>query len=69
MDGGAAQRGVGQVAAGVFEALPPDPAGDRESLLLEEAVEVARGDVVGGGDGGRRQSRIVQVSQDEGTDA
>lgn len=69
VDGSSVQRRVGQVAAGVFETLTPDPAGNCESMLLEEAVQVAGGDVVCGGDGRRRQLRIMQAPLDEGTDA
>jgi hypothetical protein len=65
VDGGRVQRRVGEVAAGAFQALAADPCGDRALVLLEEAVQVAEGDVVGGGDGVRGQLWVVQVLLDE----
>lgn len=69
MDGGGAQSRVGKVAADVVQTLLADPGRDRFVFVSEEAVQVTGGDVVRGGDGNRRQFRIVQVSLDEGTDA
>ena len=45
------------------------PGCNRLFFVLEEAVQVAGGDVVRGGDGAWGQLWIMQVGPDEGTDA
>lgn len=69
VDGNRALGGVGQVPAGALQALAADQRPDGDVLVLEEAVQVADGDVVRGCDGVRGQVRIVQVPADEGADA
>jgi hypothetical protein len=64
-----AQGWVGEVAAGAFQALVAYPGCNRLFFVLEEAVQVAGGDVVRGGDGAWGQLRIMQVAPDERTDA
>ncbi len=68
MDGGRGQRRVGERVAGPFEALAADPYGDGLVLALEEAVQVAGGNMVCCGDGARGHVRVVQVPLDEATD-
>ncbi|GAA3387094.1 hypothetical protein GCM10017752_01680 [Streptomyces roseoviridis] len=71
MDGSGAQGRVGQVGADPFQALGADPGGDRlaREACAEDAVQMAEGDVVGGGDRGRGELGIRQGVQDEGPDA
>ncbi|MGW2394489.1 hypothetical protein ACWCYK_34165 [Streptomyces lydicamycinicus] len=63
------QVGFGEFAAGAFEALSADPGGDGGLFVLEEAVEVAGGDVVRGCDHRGPQVRVGQISMNEGLDA
>ncbi|GAA0700700.1 hypothetical protein GCM10009548_87070 [Streptomyces malaysiensis subsp. malaysiensis] len=69
MDGGGALSGVCEASAGVVQALVAYPGCDRLPFVLEEAVQVAGGDVVRGGNAARGQARVVQVLLDEGTDS
>lgn len=69
MDGKFSLRGIGQVAASAFQASSTDQGPDRDVLVLEEAVQVAGGYVVCGGDALGRQIRVVQVPTDEGADS
>jgi len=69
VDRDAAQGRVRQVASGTFQSLLADPRGDRDAVILEEAVQVAGGDVVCGGDRAGGQARVAQVLLDEGADA
>lgn len=62
------ERRVGEVAAGGLQAQAADPGGDCGVFVPEEAVQVAGGDVVRGGDGGRGEVRVVQVLPDERLD-
>ncbi|GGV97737.1 hypothetical protein GCM10015535_69630 [Streptomyces gelaticus] len=65
MDGGGAHRRVGERA---LQPLSANPGSDRVVFPLEEAVQVASGDVVRGGYGARGQLRVLQVLLDEGSD-
>src|SRR6266498_5073656 len=53
--------GVGEVGAAALEAPLADPAGDGDSLRLEELVQVPLGDEVRLGNLGGTQFRIAQV--------
>jgi hypothetical protein len=64
-----AQQRVEQVTPAVLKPPGPDPARDRETLPLEQLVQVPRADVHGRGDSGRVQPGIIQPGVDEGVDA
>ncbi len=66
-DLGDAQRGqprVGQVGAAPVEPLLADERADALPVLAEQVVQVAHGDVVRAGDGGRGELIVVQVADD-----
>ena len=67
LDGACGQVRGPQVMVRMCEALPSDVGGDRGavSVAAEEAVQGPQRDVVSGGDCGRRQVRVAQVSADE----
>jgi hypothetical protein len=46
----------------------PDPCAHRQTLRLEETLQMARGDVMGGGDRLRRQGWVGETRVDEGPD-
>lgn len=60
---------VAEVAAGALQPPAADQFRDRGLAGAEETVQIADGDVVGGGDGPRREVRFGQVLLDERVDA
>jgi hypothetical protein len=64
----AGQLGGGEVESALLQAALADPAGDGVSVLLEELVEVAQGDVVGRGDRVRGEVRATEVGPNEAVD-
>jgi hypothetical protein len=64
-----AVRRVEQVPAAAFQAAASDPVGDRGLLGLEQFVQVADGDVVGGRDAAGRELRVAEPLFDERPDA
>lgn len=65
MNGAGVQLGIGQIVSAAFQPASADPVGDREPLVLEDLVELTRGDPVSRGDGAGREGGITEPLPDE----
>ncbi len=66
MNGDVAEGWIDQIAARALQALAADPDSHRFFVMLKQAMQVAGGDVVRGGDGAQCQLWVVQVRLDKG---
>jgi hypothetical protein len=68
LDRDAAHRRVGEIPPCAFQPLLPDVRGHGDLPRLEQAMQMAEGYVVRGGDEARGELRFVQLPLDEGID-